>query len=230
MITFPVWRWQRYERIRCARLHRDFTRVSWCAPGTVQQALLKSVFCLIPAKRYKWSNRQDLVFVRPPDAGKDFRVSNNTVWYCRVLLLFSFYTSTDTGIKRHNCSSPCCGNMIKIHLALNHAESVLKIYLIIVILDVLHRVSPGAWAAVPVSFISAGLIYQVFYVLPVESILETLPVVPVGETGMIPYCMLQHAEDLVGAAFDTREGAGDSSRWGCINTWALSWSRERCEK
>ncbi len=67
---------------------------------------------------------------------------------------------------------------------------------------------------------------QVFYVLPVESILGKLPVVPGGETGTIPYCM----EDIVGAAFDTREGAGDGSRWWYINTWALSWSRERGEK
>ena len=55
-------------------------------------------------KRYRKTNRQDLVFMRPPDAGKDFRVSINTVWYCRVLLLFSFYTSTDSGIKRHDCA------------------------------------------------------------------------------------------------------------------------------
>ncbi len=47
---------------------------------------------------------QDLVFVCPPDAGKYFRVSFNTVWYCRVLLLFSFYTSTDSGIKRYDCA------------------------------------------------------------------------------------------------------------------------------
>ncbi len=59
---------------------------------------------------------------------------------------------------------------------------------------------------------------QVFYVLPVESVLGKLPVVPVGETGTIPYC----TEDFVGAAFDTREGAGDESRWWHINTWALS--------
>ncbi len=71
---------------------------------------------------------------------------------------------------------------------------------------------------------------QVFYVLLVESILGKLPVVPVGDTGTIPYCMRQHAEDFVGAAFDTREGAGDGSRWWYINTWALSWSRERCDK
>jgi hypothetical protein len=55
-------------------------------------------------KRYRGSNRQDLVFVRPSDSGKDFHVSINPVWYCPVLLLFSFYTSTDYGIERHNCA------------------------------------------------------------------------------------------------------------------------------
>jgi hypothetical protein len=64
---------------------------------------------------------------------------------------------------------------------------------------------------------------QVFYVLPVDSILGKLPVVPVGDTGTIPYCMRQHTENFVGAAFDTREGASDGSRWWYINTWALSW-------
>ncbi len=44
-----------------------------------------------------------------------------------------------------------------------------------------------------------------FYNLPVEYILGKLPVVLVGDTGTIPYSMLQHAEDFVGAAFDTRE-------------------------
>ena len=51
-----------------------------------------------------------------------------------------------------------------------------------------------------------------------------------GDTGTIPYSMRQHAADFVGAAFDTREGAGDGSRWWYINTWALSWSRERGKK
>jgi hypothetical protein len=71
--------------------------------------------------------------------------------------------------------------------------------------------------------------YQLFCVLPVELILGKLPVVPVGDTGTIPYCM-QHAEDFVGSAFDTKEGAGDGSRWWNINTWALSWSRECGDK
>ncbi len=70
---------------------------------------------------------------------------------------------------------------------------------------------------------------QVFYVLPVESILGKLPVV-VDDIGMIPYSRRQHAEDFVGTAFDTRKGAGDGSSWWYINTWVLSWSRERGEK
>ncbi len=61
---------------------------------------------------------------------------------------------------------------------------------------------------------------QVFYVLPVESIFGKLPVVPVDDTGTIPYSMRHHAADFVGEAFDTREGAGDGSRWWYINTWA----------
>jgi hypothetical protein len=44
-------------------------------------------------------------------------------------------------------------------------------------------------------------------------VLGKLLVVPIGDTGTIPFAMCQHAEDFVGKAFDTREGSGDSSRW-----------------
>jgi hypothetical protein len=75
---------------------------------------------------------------------------------------------------------------------------------------------------------------NVFYIIPVEitveSILKKLSVVPVGKTGTIPYPMLQHTGNFVGAAFDTRGGAGDGRRWWYINTWAWSWLRERGEK
>jgi hypothetical protein len=40
-------------------------------------------------------------------------------------------------------------------------------------------------------------------VLPAESSLGKLPVVPTGDTETIPCCMLQHAEDFVCTAFDT---------------------------
>ena len=53
---------------------------------------------------------------------------------------------------------------------------------------------------------------QVFYVIPVESILGKLPVVPIGDTGTIPFAMRQNARDFVDSAFDTKEGSGDGSQ------------------
>ena len=47
--------------------------------------------------------------------------------------------------------------------------------------------------------------HEVFYVLPIASILGKLPVVPVGTTGTIPNSMRQSAADFVDAAFDTWE-------------------------
>jgi hypothetical protein len=70
---------------------------------------------------------------------------------------------------------------------------------------------------------------QVFYVLPEESIPSQLPVVLIGDTGMIPFAIHQNARDFADAAFTTKEGSGDGSRWLYINTWALSWSCEHFE-
>jgi hypothetical protein len=54
-------------------------------------------------KRFRGGNRQDLVFVRPPGV-RDFRLTIDAVWFCRILLLFSFETETEAGIKRHECA------------------------------------------------------------------------------------------------------------------------------
>ena len=51
-------------------------------------------------------SHQDIQEDKPPgrtDTSKDFRLSINTV-YCQILLLFSFHTSTDSGIKCHVCT------------------------------------------------------------------------------------------------------------------------------
>ena len=51
------------------------------------------------------SNRQDLVFIRPPgiqDGGFDLRLDN--VWFCRVLLLFKIKAQTDSGLKEFECA------------------------------------------------------------------------------------------------------------------------------
>ena len=50
-------------------------------------------------------NRQDLALVRPPGIEHGgFVLTPDSVWYCRVLLLFSFSAMTDTGSKSFDCA------------------------------------------------------------------------------------------------------------------------------
>ncbi len=60
----------------------------------------------------------------------------------------------------------------------------------------------------------------ILYVVPIESILGKLPVVPVGDTGTIPHRM---RSALPGAPVDHRPGAGDGCRMWFVNSWALGW-------
>lgn len=56
-------------------------------------------------KTLQKSNRQDLVFARPPGIDKGgFQLRIDNVWFCRVLFLFSFESRNDHGIKRHDCA------------------------------------------------------------------------------------------------------------------------------
>ena len=53
----------------------------------------------------KRGHRQDLVFVRPPGhVIGGFQLAVDTVWFCKVLLLFAFESRTDSGIKLHQCA------------------------------------------------------------------------------------------------------------------------------
>jgi hypothetical protein len=66
---------------------------------------VQRVYCnLFPAKSFHGSHRLDLVMIRPPgiDNGA-FVVSPDSVWYARVLLLFSTSAMTDTGSKTFKC-------------------------------------------------------------------------------------------------------------------------------
>lgn len=49
-----------------------------------------------PELRYYGSNREDLVFIRPPGVDA-FVLSPESVWYCRVRLLFTLSVKVDTG-------------------------------------------------------------------------------------------------------------------------------------
>ena len=63
----------------------------------------------------------------------------------------------------------------------------------------------------------------ILYVVPIQSILGKLPVVPVGDTGTILHRM---RNTFSGAPGDRRPGAGDGCRMWFVNSWALGWSRD----
>ena len=68
--------------------------------------LISVIYCNpFPAKPFYGSHQLDLVMIWPPgiDNGA-FVVSPDTVWYARVLLLFSASTMTDTGSKSFDCA------------------------------------------------------------------------------------------------------------------------------
>ena len=54
-----------------------------------------------PNKLFYWTNKMDLVFIRPLGVQPGgFVLTPHSVWYCRVLLLFSTSALTDTGSKK----------------------------------------------------------------------------------------------------------------------------------
>ncbi len=66
---------------------------------------VQRIYCNpFPAKTFYGSHRLDPVMIRPPgiDHGA-FVVSQETVWYARVLLLFLTSAQTDTGSKSFDC-------------------------------------------------------------------------------------------------------------------------------
>ena len=62
----------------------------------------------------------------------------------------------------------------------------------------------------------------VIYVIPIESILGKLPVVPLGDTGTIP----RGAQGFPNEFGDSSARPGDGCRGWYVNCWALGWSCE----
>ena len=57
------------------------------------------------SKKLRKTNRQDWVFIRPPGTPLGtFQLRMDTVWFCKVLLLFSCVSKDDNGSKLHECA------------------------------------------------------------------------------------------------------------------------------
>jgi hypothetical protein len=61
----------------------------------------------------------------------------------------------------------------------------------------------------------------ILFVIPIQSILGKLPVVPVGDTGTIQYHL---RNTFSGTPCHCRLGAGNGCKMWFVNSWALGWS------
>ena len=102
---------------------------------------------------------------------------------------------------------------------------IMAIMHIIAIISIISDCILAGWLASVGSRVVYELDYKkpILYVIPIQSILGKLPLVPVGDTGTIPHSM---RNAFSGAPGDRRPGAGDGCRMWFVNSWALGWSRD----
>lgn len=207
---------------------------------------VQRVYCNpFPAKPFYGSHRLDLVMIRPPgiDNGA-FVVSPASVWYARVLLLFSASAMTDTGSKSFECAlvslletynDPDNGNYdyytyyicYTLYYYYDYYARYHYYFYYVCYCNYAHY----CWFCFIGWLESVGsrVIYEldykkpILYVIPIQSILGKLPVVPVGDTGTIPHHL---RNTFPGAPGDRRPGAGDGCKMWFVNSWALGWSRD----
>ena len=97
---------QTLELQESAQRKGHFSLFNCLVLGHTKYKGVQRVYCNpFPTKMFYGSHRMDPVMIRPPgiDNGA-FVVSPESVWYARVLLLFSASAMTDTGSKSFDCA------------------------------------------------------------------------------------------------------------------------------
>ncbi len=95
-----------WEQHGSAQHKGHFSLFNCLVVGHTKYKGVQRVYCNpFPAKQFHGSHQLDLVMIRPPgiDNGA-FVVSPDSVWYARVLLLFSGSAMSDTGPKTFECA------------------------------------------------------------------------------------------------------------------------------
>jgi hypothetical protein len=165
------------------------------------------------------------VFIRPPAISEGaFQLRIDNIWFCKLLPLFTIETKTDAGMKKHACAFVSVLEEYKGHrrpgLHILHIQHIIHIYHILHILYIMHIMHImislfTGW----VDACQSTIVYErresapVLYVVPVSSILGPLPLVPVGDTGTIPFQMRGESADFPGTSCDKTQGGRDGCRW-----------------
>jgi hypothetical protein len=172
------------------------------------------------------------------EGASQLRIDN--IWFCKLRLLFTIETKTDAGIagmKKHACAFVSLLEEYKGHrrpgLHFMYILHIIYIYIyiyhilhILYILHILHFMILlfTEW----VDACQSTIVYErresarFLYVVPVSSIPGRFPLVPVGDTGMIPFQMRGESADFPGASCDKTQDSRDGCRWWYVNSWAIS--------
>ncbi len=146
-------------------------------------------------------------------------VSPNSVWYARVLLLFSASAATDTGSKSFDCAIV---STMETYDNPEDGDHFLQYYNCSIVYSLF--VCPG-W----LKSVGSRILYEldhrkpVLYVITTQNIIEKLCLVPEGDTGTIPHNL---RTAFAGAPGDRKPGAGDGCQMWFVNSWAMGWSRD----
>ena len=117
------------------------------------------------------------------------------------------------------------GNNMTVHLSLFLRNIREEAYFLFICIFYIFCIFFSGW----IDRVNSAMIYecksnkQVLYVLPITSILSKLPLVPVGDTGTIPFSMWGEAADFDGDSCDSKAGEGKECLWWYVNSWAMSW-------
>jgi hypothetical protein len=99
---------QTLELQESAQRKGHFSLFNFMVLGHTKYRGVQRVYCNpFPTKMFYGSHRMDPVMIRPPGIRVDngaFVVSPESVWYARVLLLFSASVMTNTGSKSFHCA------------------------------------------------------------------------------------------------------------------------------
>ncbi len=88
-------------------LHKGyFALYNYLVLGHTKYSGVQRVYCyLFPSKPFHGCHLLDPVMICPPGTDNGaFVVSPDSVWYARVLLLFTATSQTDTGLKTFECA------------------------------------------------------------------------------------------------------------------------------
>jgi hypothetical protein len=169
-------------------------------------------------KKLRDTNRQDMVFIRPPGiADGAFQLRMGNIWFFKPLILFKISTKTYAGMLQHECA----------HVSvLEEYNGPRKAGHIVHIVHIMHIMCCTYFAYIDGGFhLSLDGRLSVLNNLRAQGTDTSVVrhssqlntgrprVVPVGEKGTLPLNIRRESADVLGNSCDKSQNSGDGCRW-----------------